>query len=90
MFGWDAVSWTIMIVGYIQVGGDDEALELFFQMVEHNLMKPNHFTYSGVLRACSNLTDMEFGKQIHACQMKISLESNVSMGNSLISMYARC
>ncbi|XP_057859936.2 pentatricopeptide repeat-containing protein At2g13600 [Cryptomeria japonica] len=90
MSRWDVVSWTTMIVGYIQVGRDDEALELFFQMLQHNLMKPNHFTYSAVLRACSDLADMESGKQIHAHLIKTLFESNASVDNSLISMYARC
>jgi pentatricopeptide repeat protein len=48
-------------------------------------VKPNHFTYSSVLKACANLSDLRLGEQVYSHAVKLGH----CVGNSLISMYAR-
>ncbi|XP_058101674.1 pentatricopeptide repeat-containing protein At2g13600-like [Magnolia sinica] len=86
----DVVSWTSMIVGYVQHQHYDESLGLFKSMVESDT-NPNGYSFSGALTACSRLQALRQGKQIHA-QVVVSgllvLESILQ--NSLLSMYVKC
>ncbi|KAB1224894.1 hypothetical protein CJ030_MR1G008832 [Morella rubra] len=87
----NVVTWTVMIGGYAQHGEANDALELFFEMLgQENLMKPNAFTISCVLVACSRLAALRLGKQIHAYVLRNQLESvMVFVANCLIDMYSK-
>uniref|UniRef100_A0A7N0TTL2 DYW domain-containing protein n=1 Tax=Kalanchoe fedtschenkoi TaxID=63787 RepID=A0A7N0TTL2_KALFE len=86
----NVMSWTAMITGCVQSGGlNAEAISLFIQMVQGSIV-PNHFTLSGVLKACGNLLNLCLGEQIHAQAMKRGLSSIDFLGNSIISMYSKC
>ncbi|XP_057864387.2 pentatricopeptide repeat-containing protein At1g25360 [Cryptomeria japonica] len=84
-----ALSWTLMIAGYAQYGHGELSSKLFCQM-RHGEVKPNHFTFAGVLSACSSLAALEHGKQVHAQVVQIGFEPSISVGNALVTMYARC
>lgn len=84
----DTVSWTAMITGCAENGFGEEALELFCDMKKAN-MRPDEFTLSSVLAACASVS-LEHGKQVHAYLKKTGLESVVIVGNSLLTMYAKC
>ncbi|KAJ4818425.1 Pentatricopeptide repeat-containing protein [Rhynchospora pubera] len=81
------VSWTALISGYVQRGWNKEALDLFNEMMLVGGVKPNAFTYSVILKACANMLDLAFGRQIHAHIAKLGLSSINFVGNALVSMY---
>ncbi|GAV68579.1 PPR domain-containing protein/PPR_2 domain-containing protein/DYW_deaminase domain-containing protein [Cephalotus follicularis] len=83
------VTWTSLIVGLVQNGREEVALKKFRQMI-HNSIKPNSFTLSTVLRACSSLAMLEEGKQIHAIVTKIGLDRDRYAGAALIDLYGKC
>jgi pentatricopeptide repeat protein len=85
----NVVSWTAMMAGYVQNGHDEKALELFCQMQLANT-RPDHFTLATALSACASIAALERGKQIHAHLIKVRLESHVCVGNTVITMYAKC
>ncbi|XP_057862595.1 pentatricopeptide repeat-containing protein At2g22070 isoform X2 [Cryptomeria japonica] len=85
----DIVSWTAIIVGYAQYGDGNEVIELFEEMLGSGL-KPNNFTFSCILSVFASLADLEKGKQVHAYTTKIGFNYHVSVGNSLVTMYAKC
>ncbi|KAK1305162.1 Pentatricopeptide repeat-containing protein [Acorus calamus] len=85
----DVIAWTAMIVGYVQNGSDTAALELFRSMV-HDEIRPNNYTLSAVLSACSNLVILDIGKQVHASALRSGEASSISVQNGLITMYAKC
>eukprot|EP01018_Ginkgo_biloba_P019053 Gb_20266 [translate_table: standard] len=89
MYERNVVSWTVMIAGYAQNGHAEEALKVFHQMQQVH-RKPNQFTFTGVLRACSSLADVEQGKLVHALIVKTGFESNIFVGSVLVDMYAKC
>ncbi|KAE8691235.1 Pentatricopeptide repeat-containing protein [Hibiscus syriacus] len=84
----DVVAWTAMIVGYLQNGLNNDALELFRLMVREG-PKPNNFTLAAMLSVSSSLTLLNNGKQIHASAIRTGQASSVSVNNALITMYAR-
>ncbi|XP_030535788.1 putative pentatricopeptide repeat-containing protein At5g52630 [Rhodamnia argentea] len=85
----NVVSWSGMIYGYAQMGEDEEALVLFKQALLGDL-DVNDFTFSSVLRVCSNSTLLELGKQIHGLCFKTNFDSSSFVGSSLISLYSKC
>ncbi|EXC31502.1 hypothetical protein L484_001298 [Morus notabilis] len=52
-------------------------------------VRPNHFTFSSILKASASLSDLSTGKQVHSLAVKLGLASDNCVGNSLISMYAQ-
>ncbi|MQL74735.1 hypothetical protein Taro_007098 [Colocasia esculenta] len=49
----DVVSWTVLISGLAMHGHADEALDGFYNMLEHGI-KPNDVTFMGILSACTH------------------------------------
>eukprot|EP01018_Ginkgo_biloba_P039605 Gb_08794 [translate_table: standard] len=82
-------SWNAMIAGYSQNGYTNEAFILFNKMQVQDV-KPDPVTMLCVLPGCTHLSDLPKGKQIHGYIIKSGFESDVSVGNSLIHMYAKC
>eukprot|EP01018_Ginkgo_biloba_P027099 Gb_06370 [translate_table: standard] len=85
----DLVLWTAMVAGYAQNGQGEKALKMFCQMQRAG-MKPNQFAFASVLRACTGLTALEQGKQVHAHIIRSGYKSDVCVGSTLIDMYAKC
>eukprot|EP01018_Ginkgo_biloba_P030033 Gb_09792 [translate_table: standard] len=84
----NVVSWTAMMVGYVQHGYAEDALLLYTQMQRE--VSPNYKSFAIVLAACGCLQAEEQGKQVHAHTIKTGFESNVSVGNGLVTAYAKC
>ncbi|GAU35327.1 hypothetical protein TSUD_337190 [Trifolium subterraneum] len=78
-----------MITGYTQQGYRIEALYLFRDMLRQGFYQPNEFIFGSVFSACSNLLQVEYGKQVHGMCVKFGLRRNVFAGCSLCDMYAK-
>jgi pentatricopeptide repeat protein len=74
----NVVSWIVMISGYVQSGNSKEALVLFTKM------------HRAGAQACASLAALEQGKQIQAHSIKAGFELDSFVGNTLITMYAKC
>ncbi|KAM1502330.1 hypothetical protein ACFXTO_027687 [Malus domestica] len=81
----DVVSWNAMILGFIDLGLEDLALECFRKM-QRAQVKADQTTISTVLPTCN----LKFGKQIHAFVRKSSFDLVAPVWNALIHMYAKC
>nr|XP_004246925.1 pentatricopeptide repeat-containing protein At3g53360, mitochondrial [Solanum lycopersicum]XP_010326034.1 pentatricopeptide repeat-containing protein At3g53360, mitochondrial [Solanum lycopersicum] len=82
------VSWTSIIAGYSQNGQENEALDLYFQMRQFGLI-PDQFTYGSVIKTCSNMKQVELGKQLHGHVIKSEHGSHLIAQNALIAMYTK-
>ena len=60
----DVVSWTVLIVGFLQSGHMEEAMWLFHQMQLADI-EPNSFTFGGLLGACASANAFQKGTQFH-------------------------
>eukprot|EP01018_Ginkgo_biloba_P029482 Gb_12585 [translate_table: standard] len=89
MFKRNVVSWSALIAGYVHMGHSREALTLFNEMHLHGI-KPNLVATVSVLPACSHISALQQGKQIHGHIIKCGFWSNVIVGNALVDMYAKC
>ncbi|CDP11304.1 unnamed protein product [Coffea canephora] len=63
------VSWNTIIVGHVQLGDAEKALDLFLTMVD-NRVQASDVTCSSILRACASLAALETGAQMHTFIIK--------------------
>lgn len=82
-------SWNAMILAYGQHGYGKAAYSKFQEFLEAAL-KPDEFTFSGVLGACASLGMLAEGKEVHNHIIRTGFEVNNVVGNALIDMYATC
>ncbi|XP_016503583.2 pentatricopeptide repeat-containing protein At2g41080-like [Nicotiana tabacum] len=81
-------SWNVMITGLTQFEFNEKALSLFSQM--HGLgYLPDAFTLASVLRGCAGLRDVNKGRQVHGCVLKLGLEDHLVVASSLAHMYMK-
>ncbi|XP_030509828.1 pentatricopeptide repeat-containing protein At2g35030, mitochondrial [Cannabis sativa] len=87
----NSISWTAMITSLIQDGQNEEALKMFSKMVAVEGLKPNEATFVSVLSACSNLSGLGEGQQIHQMISKtINHNDSETLVSALINMYSKC
>jgi pentatricopeptide repeat protein len=88
----DVVLWTLLIGGYANSGSGDEALGLFWSMLERGLA-PDTLAFACVLKACSiSIGSIGKGEWLHACCRNRSLPGHrhrTRLGNALVDMYAK-
>ena len=82
------VSWNAMIAGYSQNALPDESLNLFRQMLSNGI-QPYEIAITTIFGACSQLSALRLGKEIHCFTLKANLTEDVFVGCSLIDMYAK-
>ncbi|CAK9148815.1 unnamed protein product [Ilex paraguariensis] len=80
----DVVSWNSLIAGYVQV-----AICWFIDMLQQ-AVRPNPLTLSCVLSASAGLATLNQGLQVHVHVVKMDMELDLSILNSLILMYSKC
>ncbi|KAJ0566252.1 putative tryptophan--tRNA ligase [Helianthus annuus] len=85
----NVVSWNIMIDGYAQNDDYAEALSLFDKMLD-NGFKPTGVTVMAALHACADSGELTRGLFVHSLVNELGLKHDVSVMNSLISMYCKC
>ncbi|KAF3795533.1 Pentatricopeptide repeat-containing protein [Nymphaea thermarum] len=85
----DEISWNTMIAGYTQNGYAREALSIFCRMRAENI-EPNLVTIISIVPAAAYLATLKEGMALHSYIIKIGIETEVLVGNSLIDMYAKC
>lgn len=85
----DVVSWTAMIAGYTQHDKFAEALDLFREMQDQGIQSDN-IGFASAISACAGLLALDQGRQIQAQSHVSGYSDDLSIGNALVSLYARC
>ncbi|RDY13300.1 Pentatricopeptide repeat-containing protein, partial [Mucuna pruriens] len=83
------ISWNSIISGFLMNGYTLQGLHQFSALVSTNV-KPNAYSLSLVLSICSSMSAMSHGKQVHGYILRYGFSSDVSLGNALVTMYAKC
>ncbi|MCO5577533.1 hypothetical protein L7F22_031364 [Adiantum nelumboides] len=84
----DVASWNMVIVASSQQGFGEDTLSLF-ELMLHEHVKPDYITLSSVLKICATLPALEWGMEIHKLVIVSACESSVSVGSTLVDMYAK-
>uniref|UniRef100_A0A803PY26 Pentatricopeptide repeat-containing protein n=1 Tax=Cannabis sativa TaxID=3483 RepID=A0A803PY26_CANSA len=85
----DTVSWTAIISGFVNNEGYEEAFRWFTEMLG-NAIKLTPITLSCMLSASAGLATLNQGLQIHALVIKMNMDFDLRIQNSLVSMYMKC
>ncbi|PRQ32485.1 putative tetratricopeptide-like helical domain, DYW domain-containing protein [Rosa chinensis] len=85
----DVVSWTAMIAGYAQHDLFAEALLLFEEMQNRGIRSDN-IGFSSAISSCAGIQALNQGRQIHAQSCISGYSTDLSVGNALVTLYARC
>lgn len=83
------VSWNVIIRRHYDMGEERMAVLLFFEMIRRNDVMPLSFTAANCLRACSKISAINEGMQIHGFAIKTNLVDSLVVSGSLIDMYAK-
>ncbi|KAK4802497.1 hypothetical protein SAY86_000700 [Trapa natans] len=85
----DSVAWTAMLSGHVDNELFGEAVSLFSEMCAHGIL-PLAVTYAVLLGAAGATANLDLGRQYHCLVLKEHLEIDLTVQNSLISMYSKC
>lgn len=85
----DLVSWNTYLSGFHDSGMYDRSRTIFHHMLKEGFIS-NMYTFISILRSCSCLFDVHFGRQVHAHIIKNNLNDNNFVQTALIDMYAKC
>ncbi|KAL1216940.1 Pentatricopeptide repeat-containing protein [Cardamine amara subsp. amara] len=85
----DQCTWNSMVSGFAQHDRCEEALRYFALMHKQGFVL-NEYTFASGLSACSGLSDMNRGLQIHSLIAKSPCLSDVYIGSALVDMYSKC
>ncbi|XP_021834421.1 putative pentatricopeptide repeat-containing protein At3g01580 [Prunus avium] len=85
----DAISYDVMMAGYLHNYFASEAMDTFLEMVGEGI-KPNLGSMLSLLSATSELKDIRKGKCIHGHVLRLGFDSNAEITNQIIYMYAKC
>jgi len=83
------VCWNAMISGFTQNELPCEALDTFRQMLSSGI-EPQEIAVMCVLGACSQVSSLQLGKEVHSFALKAHLSDNTFVICALIDMYAKC
>ncbi|XP_020583926.1 pentatricopeptide repeat-containing protein At5g48910-like [Phalaenopsis equestris] len=84
-------SWNSMIRGFSQVQNQSsEPIALYRKMLSSGFANPNSFTLAFVLKACSNISALSEGRQVHSHAYKYGLDSSPFVQTGLLNFYAKC
>ncbi|KAL1555691.1 pentatricopeptide repeat-containing protein [Salvia divinorum] len=82
-------TWNAVITGMIGNELNAEGLGLFAEMHREGFPS-DAFTLASVLRGCAGLRDLIRGEQVHCYAMRLGLDLDLVVGNSIAHMYMRC
>ncbi|XP_017235232.1 pentatricopeptide repeat-containing protein At3g49740 [Daucus carota subsp. sativus] len=82
------ISWNSLISALQLNGFLLEGLEEFSELLKSE-MSPNAYSFSIALSICANISALGHGKQIHGYILKNGYFQQTSLGNALITLYAK-
>ncbi|KAK7260213.1 hypothetical protein RIF29_26069 [Crotalaria pallida] len=85
----DLVTWNSMISGFVRRGLANEAVKLYREM-EAEKVKPNEITMIGMVSSCSQLQDLNLGREFHRYIEVHGIELTIPLINALMDMYVKC
>ncbi|CAJ1974127.1 unnamed protein product [Sphenostylis stenocarpa] len=85
----NAVTWNVIVRCHLDAGDAKEAIFMFSRMFSA-AVQPMNFTFSNALVACSHLSALQEGMQIHGVVVKLGLQEDNVVSSSHVNMYVKC
>lgn len=85
----DVVLWTSVVSAYQQNGYPVEAVSMFRRMVVGRLAVPEPVTVVSLVAAIGEMGGLREGKCCHGFMVRMGFDSDLSLGNSILNLYAK-
>ncbi|KAI4323385.1 hypothetical protein L6164_022997 [Bauhinia variegata] len=85
----DLVSWNSLISGYSRRGLVAKSLGVFSRMKSELGLELNELTLISIISACTSGEALDGGHYLHGCAVKLGMELEAKVVNSLINMYGK-
>ncbi|KAK7307931.1 hypothetical protein VNO77_41426 [Canavalia gladiata] len=85
----DVVSWTTMIHRCFGDGRKEEGFSLFRDLMLSGV-RPNEYTFAGVLNACAASAAEHMGKEVHGYMVRVGYDPCAFAVSALVHMYSKC
>ncbi|GAB2294866.1 Pentatricopeptide repeat-containing protein At4g14850 [Dionaea muscipula] len=82
-------TWNAYISNSVLDGRPHDALCAFIEFLDA-IGEPNSITFCSFLNACSDLSNLQLGEQLHGHVIKSGDAGDVSVANGLIDFYGKC
>ncbi|KAI8000662.1 Pentatricopeptide repeat-containing protein [Camellia lanceoleosa] len=79
--------WNCILRAYSKTPKPIKAILIYNHYSQSNSMIPDNFTFPSLLKACTSLNSFPKGKELHAHIIKVGLDCDVYVQNSLIHFY---
>ncbi|KAH9620058.1 hypothetical protein KSS87_001581, partial [Heliosperma pusillum] len=83
------VSWNALIGAHSLLGTNHSAFRIY-QLILDDGRKPDISTFLNLLSSCVKLEALKYGKLVHSHATQLGLVYDVTMANTLLTMYSRC
>ncbi|KAH6788819.1 Pentatricopeptide repeat superfamily protein [Perilla frutescens var. frutescens] len=83
-------TWNTIIRGFCRSSDPHVSISLFIEMLTSSPLHPGKLTYPSVFKAYTQLGLAQDGAQLHGRIIKLGLEFDPFIRNSIIHMYANC
>ncbi|XP_074335863.1 pentatricopeptide repeat-containing protein At4g19191, mitochondrial [Apium graveolens] len=85
----DVASWNVMVLGVCQMGDLSRGLWLFSEM-RLSGVEVDSITVIGLVQLGGFVKDVRFVSGVHCLGLRVGVEGDVLVGNTLIASYAKC
>jgi len=85
----DVVSWTTMIHRCFDDGRKKDGFSLFRDLMGLGV-RPNEYTFAGVLNACADLAAVRMGKEVHGYMTRLGYDPCSFAASALVHLYSKC
>ncbi|MCL7043696.1 hypothetical protein MKW94_027638 [Papaver nudicaule] len=86
----NAFSWNTIIRGFSQSSCPQNSIHLFISMLHSSTVEPIKLTYPSLFKAYANLGQAQDGAQLHGRILKLGIECDPFIRNTIIYMYSNC
>ncbi|CAI0422894.1 unnamed protein product [Linum tenue] len=83
-------TWNSIISCFASHGLVEDSMGLFCELVRAEEGTLSEGSFVGVLSGLARDKDLGFGQQVHGLAMKIGLDCEVPVSNTLVNMYVKC
>ncbi|KAL7241886.1 hypothetical protein ACSBR1_014460 [Camellia fascicularis] len=80
-------TWNCILRVYSKSPKPIKAILIYNHSIQSNSIIPDNFTFPSLLKACTSLNSFPKGKELHAHILKVGLDCDVYVQNSLIHFY---
>nr|AYM00565.1 pentatricopeptide repeat protein [Salvia miltiorrhiza] len=84
------VTWSAIVGACVTCSSMREGFELLGKLRVEVGGSPSPVMLATVVRGCAKMNDLSMGRQLHCYMIKLGLCFDFMVGNTLVSMYAKC